>query len=198
MSHVNDFLIHYGYWAIFGLLLLGVVGPLIPDEAILVASGIFVHRGQLHFLPAALAATAGSICGISVSYAVGFYGYGWTERHWPGVHDYAQRHIIQAERWFLRFGRWAIFLGYYIAGVRHVTAVFAGVSRMPFRAFALSAYSGAICWAFLFVSIGLFAGEQWARVGPTVDRWIVVAALLAASVSVLAWNYRRKAGGRNP
>ena len=193
MTHVNEFLIHYGYFAIFGLLMLGIVGPLIPDEAILVASGIFIHRGQLHFLPSALAAIAGSICGISLSYAVGFYGYDWTNRHWKAFHEYAQRHIIQAERWFLRFGRWAIFLGYYVAGVRHFTAVFAGISRMPYRSFAASAYTGAICWALLFLSIGYFAGEQWSNVAGTVDRWIIVIALLIGSASIIVWNYRRKA-----
>ncbi len=193
MAHVTEFLTQYGYFAIFGLLMLGIVGPLIPDEAILVASGVFINQGHLHFLPALAAAISGSICGISMSYAVGFFGYEWTGRHWPGFHRYTQSHIIQAERWFLRWGRWTLFLGYYVAGVRHFTALFAGISRMPFRNFAISAYSGAVCWALLFLSIGYYAGEQWSRFGPTVDRWIVVAALLAASASIVVWNYRRKA-----
>ena len=193
MAHLNEFLTQYGYFAIFGLLMLGIVGPLIPDETILIASGIFVHRGQLHFLPAVAAAFAGSLCGISLSYAIGFYGYEWTGRHWPTFHRYAQAHIIQAERWFLRFGRWALFVGYYIAGVRHFTALFAGISRMPFRTFAISAYSGALCWTVLFLSIGYFAGEQWGRISGTVDRWIVGVVLAACTISIVVWNYRRKA-----
>jgi len=36
LEHIDLFLAHYGYFAIFALLMLGIVGPLIPDETILV------------------------------------------------------------------------------------------------------------------------------------------------------------------
>ena len=192
MPHVDQFLVHYGYFAIFGLLMLGIVGPLIPDEAILVASGVFVHRGQLHFVPAALAAIAGSMCGISLSYAIGLYGFGWLDRNSPPFRNFAQQHLEQAERWFLRYGRWTLFLGYYVAGVRHFTALFAGVSKMPFRAFAFSAYPGAICWACLFIAVGFFGGAEWARIGSTVDRWIVVAVAALCLLAVIWWRATRK------
>jgi len=38
LEHIDLFLAHYGYFAIFALLMLGIVGPLIPDETILVLS----------------------------------------------------------------------------------------------------------------------------------------------------------------
>ena len=43
MHHVDQFLANYGYFALFGLVMLGIVGPLIPDETILIFAGIAVH-----------------------------------------------------------------------------------------------------------------------------------------------------------
>lgn len=192
MTHIDQFLVQYGYFAVFGLLMLGIVGPLIPDETILVLTGIFIHRGQLHFLPAAAAGVAGSMCGISVSFAIGLYGFGWLESHWPVAHQFADRHMAKAEQWFERFGKWTLFFGYFVAGVRHFTALFAGITCLPFREFAVFAYSGAICWVLTFISIGYFAGSEWACVGGTVDRIIVVAALAITLGGLLWWKARRR------
>ncbi len=195
MTHIDQFLIHYGYFAIFGLLMLGIVGPLIPDETILVLTGVFVHRGQLQFVPAVAAGIAGSICGITLSYAIGLYGFEWLERYSPASHRFAQRHMIKAERWFVRFGRWTLFFGFFVAGVRHFTALFAGISRMPFRHFFPSAYAGAVAWVLSFVSIGYFAGSEWERIGGTVDRLIIVAALVAAVGAAVWWRWRKTRTG---
>lgn len=191
MSGVDHFLAAYGYLAIFSLLMLGIVGPLIPDEAILVLSGVLIHRGQFHFLPTFLAALAGSLCGISLSFAVGLYGFGWLERRSPWLHQFASQHLDRAENWFLRFGKWTLFFGYFVAGVRHCTALFAGISRMPFRDFAPPAYSGALCWVFVFLGVGYFAGDQWSRYGGAVDRGIVIGVLIVIAAGLIFAAIRR-------
>jgi membrane protein DedA with SNARE-associated domain len=184
MIQVDQFLAHYGYLAIFGFLMLGIVGPLIPDETILVLSGIAVHSGRLHFLPAIAAALAGSVCGISVSFCIGLYGFGWLETHWPWLHNFANQRLEKPEAWFRRFGKWTLFFGYFVAGLRHFTALFAGISKMTYRDFAPAAYAGAVCWVLAFVSIGYFVGDQWSRYSSTVDRTLVIVALAAAAAAI--------------
>lgn len=192
MTHIDQFLVHYGYFAIFGLLMLGIVGPLIPDETILVLTGVFIHRGQLQFLPSVASGIAGSLCGISLSFAIGLYGFGWLERHWPPVHRFAKEHLTKAEFWFERYGKWALFFGYFIAGIRHFTALFAGVTCMPARDFAKYAYSGAVCWVLTFISIGYFAGSEWERIGGTVDRILVGVVALAVIGGIVWWKLRNR------
>ena len=192
MNHIDQFLQHYGYFAIFFLLMMGIVGPLIPDETILVVAGILVHRGELSYVPALLAAYAGSFCGISLSYMLGLYGFEWLERRLPRVHRFSSQHLIQAENWFIRFGRWALFFGYFIAGVRHFTALFAGISRMPYREFAIYAYTGGAFWVVTFVSIGYFAGEQWSKIGPSIERNVLIVAIIVAVVATIAWKFTRR------
>ncbi len=189
MNGIEQFLHHYQYFAIFALLMLGIVGPLIPDETILVLSGIFVHTGQMRFLPALAAGTAGSICGISLSYAIGLYGYESLDRVWPAAHRFVQEHIIKAERWFRRFGKWTLFFGYFVAGVRHFTALFAGISRMSYGDFWPFAYTGAFCWTLSFLSVGYFAGSQWSKIGGTVDRVILIAAAVMALAGFVWWKW---------
>jgi len=191
MTEIDQFLQQYGYFAIFGLLMLGIVGPLIPDETILVISGVFVHRGQLQFFPAVLVACAGSMCGITMSYGVGLYVFGWLERRSKAVSRFAANHLARAEQWFLRFGKWALFFGYFVVGVRHFTALFAGISRLPYREFAPAAYSGAVAWVTIFVSIGYFAGESWTKVSGSVDRAILIFTLLLAGAAIVWVRLRR-------
>jgi membrane protein DedA with SNARE-associated domain len=196
MIQVDQFLAHYGYFAIFGLLMLGIVGPLIPDETILVLSGIAVHSGRLSFLPAVAAAVAGSICGISLSFALGLYGFGWLEEHWPGLHQFTTRRLSKPEAWFRRFGKWTLFFGYFIAGVRHFTALFAGISKMGYQEFAIPAYTGAVCWVLAFVSIGYFVGDQWSRYSSTVDRTIVIAAVAIVALAGIVVLARKRFSSR--
>ena len=192
MSDIDQILQQYGYLAIFFLLMMGIVGPLIPDETILVIAGILVHRGELQYGPTLLAAYAGSFCGITMSYAIGLYGFGWVERNWAWFGRFSARHLIQAEVWFTRYGKWSLFFGYFVAGVRHFTALFAGISRMPYRGFALYAYTGGLFWVVLFVSIGYFAGEQWEKFGKTMERNILVAVIVVVVVGAILWKWKHR------
>jgi membrane protein DedA with SNARE-associated domain len=196
MNHIDQLLHNYGYIAIFVLLMMGIVGPLIPDETILVLAGILVHRGELSYAPALIAAYAGSFCGITLSYWLGKHGLGWLERHWPWFQRFSAEHLLRAELWFTRFGGWTLFFGYFVAGVRHFTALFAGMSRMPYREFAMYAYTGGALWVLTFVSIGYFAGEQWSKIGGTVERDSVIVAILIAIVAAVWFKWRRKRRGK--
>jgi membrane protein DedA with SNARE-associated domain len=51
--------------------------------------------------------------------------------------------------------------GYFLPGVRHLTAYVAGTSQFSFAVFALFAYTGALLWPVTFLSVGYIAGEEW-------------------------------------
>jgi undecaprenyl-diphosphatase len=55
-------------------------------------------------------------------------------------------------------------VGYFIPGVRHLTGYVAGASELTFSNFALFAYTGAFCWAAVFITLGYVLGEQWNQV----------------------------------
>ena len=151
----------YGYVALFFLLMLGIVGLPIPDETIMVFSGYLIHRGTFHAGPTWVTAFCGSVCGITLSYWIGRkLGLPFVLRYGKYIHFTPER-LAKVLRWFERVGHWALFVGYYIAGVRHFSAVIAGTSGLRWPSFALFAYGGAAVWVTTFLTIGYFVGEKW-------------------------------------
>src|SRR5579862_9484132 len=119
MDAVFTWVSTYGYGALFLLLLLGIVGVPVPDETLLVFCGYLVSRGRLTAGGAFAAALAGSWCGISVSYWIGrTLGLGVVHRFGKYIH-LNEEMLNRVHGWFDRRGHWALFGGYYVAGVRH-------------------------------------------------------------------------------
>jgi membrane protein DedA with SNARE-associated domain len=194
MHHVDQFLATYGYFAVFGLLMLGIVGPLIPDETILVLAGIAIHNGQMHPLLTFVVATAGSMCGITLSYTLGRTGVVYAVHHIPVLERHVGKYLPQAHKWFERFGKWSLFIGYFIAGIRHFTALVAGTSELPLHEFALYAYPGAAVWAACFLTIGYYLGEGWESKAHDFDQIILIAIVLLVIAAIIWWRLKKRSG----
>jgi membrane protein DedA with SNARE-associated domain len=192
VEHVSQFLSQYGYFAIFGLLMLGIVGPLIPDDTILVLSGIAAHEGRLELATTIMVAFAGSVCGITMSYTVGRTGAIFALRRIPILDRSIGNHLPRVEHWFEKYGKWTLFFGYFIAGVRHFTAVAAGMSKLRLRTFALYAYPGGLIWVISFVAIGYYLGEGWRVVAHRLNWSATAIAAGAIVVAALVWWVRRR------
>jgi membrane protein DedA with SNARE-associated domain len=192
LEHIDYFLANYGYFAIFGLLMLGIVGPFIPDDTILVLSGIAVHRGQLDLATTVAVAYAGSLCGISLSYALGRTGAVFVLRRIAMVDRWMTQYLPQAEQWFERYGKWTLFFGYFIAGIRHFTALAAGMSNVRLRTFALYAFPGGFVWVASFIAIGYFLGAEWEELRHRFDNGALIAAGVVSVAALIGWWLRRR------
>src|SRR3954447_14315652 len=135
MESLIEWLSHYGYGGLFASLVLGIAGLPIPDETLLVFSGYLISRGKLHPVLTWATAFSGSVGGISLSYIIGrTAGYGFV--HWYGRYiHFSEARLKKVEEWFERIGHWLLTIGYFIPGVRHFTALVAGMSGMPFKPF---------------------------------------------------------------
>jgi membrane protein DedA with SNARE-associated domain len=193
MDTVAHLISQYGHLAVFCLLVLGIVGLPIPDETLLTFSGYLVYRGQFHFLPTILTGYAGSICGITISYTIGRTGGLYLIHKYGSYIHLTKERLERVHNWFERMGRWALFVGYFMPGVRHFTAIVAGSSELEPHVFALFAYSGGLLWVITFVSLGYFLGEQWSRMNDKVNSlllWITIAAIVVGLV--VWWSRARK------
>ncbi len=179
MASIFDWVIKYGYAGIFSLLVAGIIGLPVPDETMLAFSGYLVYRRILEPMPTLIAALTGSMCGITVSYALGrTAGLGLVRKYGRFLHLPPER-FERVHRWFDRVGRWTLLVGYYIPGVRHLVALAAGASGLRFGMFALSAYSGALIWSCTFISVGYFFGRQWPSVLARIHGHVRLAAVIA-------------------
>ncbi len=184
----------YGYIGIFSLLVFGIVGLPVPDEWLLTFSGYLVFKQTLHFVPTFASAFFGSACGITVSYTLGrvfdtyvLVKYGW-------IFHLTPERLKRVHSWFERRGRWTLLVGYFIPGVRHLTGYVAGASELDYKSFALFAYSGAFCWAALFITLGYFLGEEWNSVLQSFHqtKLLIIGLAIAGVVGYLLFIYFRR------
>jgi len=191
-QHILAWITEYGYAAIIGLLMLGVVGLPVPDETLLTFTGYLVFRGTFRLPWAFAAALTGSACGITISYLLGrIFGLKLIHRYGRYVRI-TEEHVEKAHVWFRKAGHWSLTLGYFIPGVRHLTAYAAGMSELEAPQFALFAYSGAVLWVSTFLSLGYFLGDRWEAVEGNIHHYLVY--LTLAGIVALAgyWIWRKR------
>jgi membrane protein DedA with SNARE-associated domain len=190
---VLQWIAHYGYAGLFLALMLGIAGLPIPDETIMVFCGYLISQHRLQPIETYIVGLCGSMCGISLSYFIGRTGGSVAiERYGKFVHLTPKR-MAMVNRWFHKTGEWLLTFGYFILGVRHFTALVAGMSGLEYLRFARYAYFGAAIWVATFLGIGYYVGEHWQQAVETTRRYSwVFAALLAAFVLVWIWFTRRR------
>lgn len=153
----------HGYGVIFALFALGIVGLPVPDEWLLAYLGHLIYKGRLLTVPTVAAAFFGSITGMTLNYALGRTFGLYLVKRFGGLARLTPEKMNRAHDWYEHSGRWALVIGYFLPGVRHVSAIAAGTSKMTFREFALFAYSGGFLWSGAFISLGYLLEGQWAR-----------------------------------
>ena len=192
MESVFAWVATYGYAAIFFLLLLGIIGLPIPDETLLVFSGALIASGHLRPVSVFLTAVAGSWCGITLSYVIGrTAGLGVVHRFGKYLHITEER-LGKIHEWFDRLGHWALFAGYFVAGVRHFTAIVAGTSGLEYRSFAAYAYSGGAVWVASFLTLGYFVGEDWKQIAEILQRYVLVGSVVLIAAAIAALMVRKR------
>jgi membrane protein DedA with SNARE-associated domain len=174
-----DWLVRYGTPVLFLAQVGGIFGLPIPDELLLTLAGVLMRRGQLSVAPTVAAAISGSIAGITLSYLLGrTVGLAALQR----VFRSHEASLTRAQSWFLRFGHWLLTVGYFIPGVRHVTALAAGSSLLEFRTFATYAYPGAVLWSLTFLLAGYYAGDRWQEMASVVRGHLIIFGVSAAAL----------------
>jgi membrane protein DedA with SNARE-associated domain len=200
-QNVLAWISQYGCLAIFLLLVMGIVGLPVPDETLLTFTGYLIFKGRLSLPLAYASALAGSLCGITISYTLGrTFGIKLIHRYGRYVRI-TEEHINKAHAWFARVGHWGLTFGYFVPGVRHLTAYAAGMSAVEAPQFALFAYSGGCVWVGAFLTLGYFLGERWQGVERNIEHYfatVTIAAVILVA-AYLAWRLlaaRRPASGK--
>jgi len=191
-ASVSVLVSHYGYLAIFWFLAGGMIGLPLPEETVMVFLGYLVYAGRLEYMPTLISAGIGSLTGVTISFLIGRnIGVPIIDRFGNRI-GLTQKRINQVEKWFNRFGKFALPIGYFVPGVRHFMAYFAGISHLPYRTFALYAYIGGIFWVVLFVSLGRFLGEGWFKVSQSIHHnWVPITIILLTLACLGYIIYRR-------
>jgi membrane protein DedA with SNARE-associated domain len=192
-SILSLWLTKYGSFVLFIMLSLGIIALPIPEETLMVIAGVLMHKGRLNIPLTVLFAYAGTIAGITTSYFLGrtvgnffIHKYGV----WVGI---THERLEKAHYWFERLGKWLLLIGYFIPGIRHLTGFTAGATYMKFSHFALFAYTGAILWVSLFLSLGFFVGTYCLSLYDKLeDIDLITIALIIVAIFVLIYIIKKR------
>ena len=135
----------------------------IPSEATMLFAGFNVSEGDFSLLAVTVAGVAGNLVGSWIAYAVGYFGRTEVlEKHGKWLHIRPSS-IERADRWFERWGAWAVFFSRMLPIVRTFISLPAGAARMPFWRFTIATLLGCIPWVFLLGFIGQEVGANWTK-----------------------------------
>lgn len=191
---LTHWIFQYGNFALFALLALGIIGLPIPDETLLAFTGFLVAQGKLPLGYTLLAAFLGAAVGISISYLLGLLIGKFVIEKYGGRIGITPEKIKRVQNWFDRVGKWAVFIGYFIPGVRHLSGYLAGSMRVHFIEFAFFAYSGALFWSIGFISLGYFFSNQWENLTDIFSDYLlyILAGILLVIFSYVLWRILKR------
>lgn len=181
----------HGYGVIVIVLALGIFGLPLPNDLILASIGFLIFKGKLLPAPAFAAAFVGSLCGMMVNYGLGrSFGVFIVHRFGRVLHVTTEQ-LNRVHEWFEHSGRLGLVIGYFLPGVRHVTAFIAGTSRMIFWEFVAFSSIGGFLWCTTFIVLGYFLEEKWSRETARIHHILEISSLAAIAIVVIYLIYRK-------
>ena len=192
VNWVTEVIGSYGVWAVFILMVLESACIPVPSEAIMLFGGFLAGQGKTTLFAVIVAGVAGNLVGSWIAYWVGLKkGRDWALQ-WHWLHITPER-LDKADRWFDRYGSWAVLIARMLPIIRTFISFPAGVSRMPFWRFTILTVIGCIPWVTLLAWLGLLVGDNWEAVQHKLHYFdYAVALLIVAGIIWMLVRYRRR------
>ena len=192
---IADLIQAFGALGVALLMALENLFPPIPSELILPFAGFLVGRGELGFLPALVASTAGSLSGALILYALGRWGGRNLILRYGRFLRVKEVDLNRAEGWFDKYDQWVVLFGRMVPGVRSVVSIPAGMLRMPFLQFVLLTTAGSAAWNALLLGAGWYLGENWQQIQGivgSVSNFVLILVAVALVFAAIWWWRRRR------
>jgi len=185
----------WGYIAIFVTMVGESAGLPISSEIVVPLGGALASQGKLNFILVVLVSSLANLTGSLIAF--------WLTRRygervvlsragrWAGL---SRGHLRLANRFFARFGLWAVFVGRLLPIVRTYISFPAGLSKIGYVRFILATLAGAIPWNLALAYAGLKLGEHYQTVAATLGPFAIPLAAGVVILLVIAYWFGRKAG----
>src|SRR2546422_4130003 len=189
---IEQYMLAYGYWAVFFGVMLENAGLPVPGETILLIAGYFASTGHFHIALVMLIAATGAVIGDNIGFAIGHhFGRAFLLRvgRWFFL---TPKRFEQIEKYFESHGNKTILVARFITGLRVFAALLAGASRkMPWRGFVVYNVTGAILWAVVITTLGYVFGQSLPLLVKWVGRTGTILLIALVVTGLCIWRVRR-------
>jgi membrane protein DedA with SNARE-associated domain len=203
-STLNNFLLHYSYFAVFILSFISSMGIPAGSEVAIIGGGALAS-GEVHKLlsngdPSSkyfhlslvvviLLATLGEVLGSMVGYLIGLKGGRLAVDKWGKYLLLTHKDLDRAEAWFDRHGDPLVLFGRFIPLLRSFVSFAAGLAEMAFAKFLLFTVIGCAVWCTALSLLGYSLGSTYDSVQQNFSyASYVVAVLVVVAVALLIWH----------
>jgi membrane protein DedA with SNARE-associated domain len=188
---IEQYMLAYGYWAVFFGVMLENAGLPIPGETILLVAGYFAATGEFHLALVMLVAATGAVIGDNIGFAIGHhYGRAFLLRV-GRLFFLTPKRLEYMENYFQSHGNKTILVARFITGLRVFAALLAGASKMPWRVFVVYNVAGAVLWSIVITSLGYLFGASLPLLVKWVGRSGTILLIVAIVTAVVVWRVRR-------
>lgn len=192
---IEQYMLAYGYWAVFFGVMLENAGLPVPGETILLVGGYFSasRPDQFNLIRVMITAATGAVIGDNIGFAIGHhYGRGFLLKI-GRFFFLTPKRFEHMERYFESHGNKTILVARFITGLRVFAALLAGASRkMPWRVFLAYNVAGAILWATVITLLGYLFGTSLPLLVKWVGRTGTILLIALVIIGALVWHFRRR------
>lgn len=196
----------FGYFGIIFAMFAENVFPPIPSEVIMPAAGFAASKGDMSIVLVILTGTLGAVLGALPLY---YLGHKFDE---PRLVAFIEKYgkyvfikptdITDANAWFDKHGKMAVFFGRMVPGVRSLISIPAGMNKMALLPFLALSALGASIWTAILALAGYYLGQNYDAVAGILAPYSKAIGILILMVIVgllikRRLSYRKKADDKN-
>jgi membrane protein DedA with SNARE-associated domain len=185
----------WGYIAIFVTMIGESAGLPISSEIVVPLGGFLASQGKLNIILVVLVASLANLAGSLIAfYLTRRYGERVVLSRAGRRVGLSRGHLRLANRFFDRFGLWAVFVGRLLPIVRTYISFPAGLSKIGYVRFTLATLAGAVPWNLALAYAGLKLGQHYQTVAATLGPFVIPIAIGVVILLAVAWWFGRKLG----
>jgi membrane protein DedA with SNARE-associated domain len=192
---LNGLVASWGLIAIFVTMAAESAGIPISSEIVVPLGGYLASQGKLNFiLVVAVASIANLVGSLIAFYLTRRYGERVVLSRAGRLLGLSRGHLRLANRFFGRFGLWAVFVGRLLPVIRTYISFPAAISKMGYFWFSAVTLAGAIPWNFALAYAGFKLGQHYETVSATMHPFVIPLAIVVVILLGAAWWFGRKLG----
>lgn len=186
-------LAQFGSPALFAVVTIASIGVPLPVSLLLVVTGSLVAQGVMPMWWAIALASAGSVIGDQIGYAIGRYGGAALVSRFGGMLGGPER-MAKAEAHARRWGGPGVFFSrWLVTPLGSLINFTSGIAEYPWMRFLMWDVLGEALGAALYIVLGFIFSDRVLELDAALGdfTWMILALLAAVALGWMLWRYLR-------